>query len=157
MKSLLYNAEAFPVYTKKEIEELEKVQGTILRQFLEVPSSTPYYGLLMETGWITMEARLHYSKLVLFHNIMQSDNQRVLKQLLIAQKEENREGTWHHNICQLIERYEIELDVEETTKEKWKDEVKGKIRKVAERIVREHCCSMTKTRTVKNDKFELKT
>ena len=67
----------------------------------------------------------------------------------MAQKEENHEGTWHHNICQLMERYKIELDVEETTKEKWKDEVKGKIRKVAERIVREHCCSMTKTRTVK--------
>ena len=64
LPSILYNAEAFPNFTNKEIEELERVQYTMLRQFLEVPSATPNYGLLMETGWWTMEARLDYRKLM---------------------------------------------------------------------------------------------
>ena len=156
MKSLLHNAEAFPEYSKKEIEELEKVQGTILRQFLEVPSSTPYYGLLMETGWLTMEARLHYRKLMLFHNIMNSDDRRVLKKLILVQREENREGTWYYNICKLMEIYDIKLDVEQSVKSRWKKVVKENIRKKTEENVREECCNMTKTRTVKNDKYELK-
>ena len=156
MKSLLHNAEAFHEYTKKEIEELEKIQGTMLRQFLEVPSSTPYYGLLMETGWLTMEARLHYRKLMLFHNIMNSDERRVLKKLLLVQRQENREGTWYSSICKLTERYKIELDVEKSVKSRWKTHVKENIRSKTEEIVREECCRMTKTRTVKNDQYELK-
>ena len=154
MKSLLHNAEAFHNYTKKEIDELEKMQGTILRQFLEVPGSTTYYGLLMETGWLTMEARLHYRKLMLFHNIMTSDDKRVLKKLL--QREENREGTWYSNICKIKERYDIQLDVEEAGKAKWKTHIKGNIRRKTEEIVREECKKMTKARTVMDDKYELK-
>ena len=156
MKSLLHNAEAFHNYTKKEIDELEKMQGTILRQFLEVPGSTTYYGLLTETGWLTMEARLHYRKLMLFHNIMNSDDKRVLKKLLHVQREENREGTWYSNICKIKERYDIQLDVEEAGKAKWKTHIKGNIRRKTEEIVREECKKMTKARTVMDDKYELK-
>ena len=49
LPSFLYNAEGFAVYTTKEINELEKVQGNMLRKFLAVPRST-HYDLLMETG-----------------------------------------------------------------------------------------------------------
>ena len=156
MKSLLHNAEAFPNYTKKEIEQLEEIQGTMLRQFLELPCSTPYYGLLMETGWLTMEARLHYRKLMLYHNIMNSDDRRVLKKMLLVQREENREGTWYYNICEIMEKYEIQDDVEKSGKSKWKKEVKENIRRKTEETVRKECCKMTKTRTVKHNKYELK-
>ena len=156
IQSLLHNAEAYHDYKRNEIDELEKMQGTILRQYLEVPNSTPYYGLLMETGWLTMEARLHYRKMMLFHNIMNSDERRVLKKLLLVQREENRAGTWYNNLCKTMEMYGIELNVEESSKHKWKNLVKEQIRKKTEEIVREECCKMTKARSVKDDIFELK-
>ena len=68
--SVLYNAEAFPTYKDSEIKDLEQLQLSILVGILEVPSSTPYYPLLLETGWWTMRARLSYRKLMLYHNIL---------------------------------------------------------------------------------------
>ena len=156
LPSILYNAEAFPSYTNDEIKELERVQGTILRQFLEVPSSTPYYGLLMETGWLTMEARLDYKKLMLFHNIMNSDEKRVLKKLLLVQKQENRKGTWYTNTCTIIQKYGIELDIDVVLKSEWKSEVKTKIREQTEQVIRKECEKMTKTRTVRTEEYSMK-
>ena len=156
LPSILYNAEAFPSYTKEEIKDLERIQATILRQFLEVPKSTPYYGLLMETGWLTMEARLDYKKLMLFHNIMNSDEKRVLKKLLLVQKQENRKGTWYTNTCIIIQKYRIELDVTVVLKSEWKREVKTKLREYTEHSIRKECEKMTKTRTVRTDDYVMK-
>ena len=156
LPSFLYNAEAFPSYSQEEIKELERVQGNMLRQFLEVPSTTPYYGLLMETGWLTMEARLDYKKLMLFHNIMNSDEKRVVKKILAVQREENREGTWYTNTRKIVEKYDIGLDAELTIKSKWKREVKLKIRERTEEMIKKECEKLTKTRTVRNEAYELK-
>ena len=111
--SILYNAEAFPTYKKTEVDELERIQAKMLTQFLEVPKSTPYYGLLMETGWLTMEARLAYKKLMLFHHIMHSDNSRTIKRIVYVQIEEDRRNTWYDSVKRLIERYELQLNVKE--------------------------------------------
>ena len=96
----------------------------MLRQFLEVPKTTPYYGLLMETGWLTMEARLDYKKLMLYHNIIHSDDKRVIKKIIEAQAKRNREGTWYNSVQKIITKYEIELSVKESIKSKWKRKLK---------------------------------
>ena len=51
--NLLYNAEAFPNYLNKELKELEGMQLTILTAILELPSTTPYYALLLDHGGTT--------------------------------------------------------------------------------------------------------
>ena len=79
LRSIMHNAEGFHHYHDKELMELEKVQHTILVGVLELPGSTPYYPLLMETGWWLMSARLAYKKLMLYQNIITSDSKRVTK------------------------------------------------------------------------------
>ena len=64
MPSILYGSEAYAQITKEEMKELEKIQGEILRRILEVPKTTPYEALLMETGVVTMEARVDYKKIM---------------------------------------------------------------------------------------------
>ena len=59
MPSLFYNAEVFPNLTNEEIEIVERTQGKILRKILELPKTTPYYPLLLETGVLTVEATIH--------------------------------------------------------------------------------------------------
>ena len=78
IKSIIYNIEAYPVITAKEVKELESVQLKILTSTLQLPQSTPYYAILMEVGWWTMEGRIVYAKLMLYHNIMRSSKKRVL-------------------------------------------------------------------------------
>ena len=154
--SILYNVEAFPTHTADEIQELEKIQYTILRQLLEVPKATPYYGLLLETGWWTMEARMEYRKLMLYHNLMNSDDKRTMKRILIYQKREGREGTWYFGVKIIIEKYNIKLPVESTLKSKWKAEVKKNISERQSEMLKEYCKEHTKTRTIRYDNHELK-
>ena len=156
LPAFLYNAEGFAEFTSKELEEMEKLQGNMLRQLLEVPKTTYYYGILMETGWLTVEAQLDYRKLMLYHNILHSDEKRTLKKLLNFQKLENRQGTWYHRICRIIDKYAIDLDPNECLKSKWKHEVKNKIRKETESLIRGKCEVSTKARTVCSGGYELK-
>ena len=58
--SLLYNAVAFHKITDKEMDELEKLQKKVLTGILELPSSTPYIPLLIETGFWPMKDRIAY-------------------------------------------------------------------------------------------------
>ena len=48
MLSILHGSEAFPSFTREEEDELEKMQGVIVRDILEVSPSTPYNALLLE-------------------------------------------------------------------------------------------------------------
>ena len=154
--SFLYGSEAFPHYKGKEIEELEQVQHTILTGILEMPSSTPYYTLLMETGLWTMKARLSYKKLMLYHNIINSDDRRVIKKALKRQEIEDRPTTWYSSIQEEKKQYNIKLDAEKTSKSQWKDHVKKMITAEVEKTVRRKCYGMSKGRTVRNDIFETK-
>ena len=154
--SILHHVEAFPYHTEKEIQKLESVQLQMLTGILELPSSTSYCALLLETGWWRMRARIHYKKLMLFHNIVHSDGKRVVKRLLNEQEKENRETTWFGSIQKIKNRYGIELDEKDTIKSAWKKYVKTKITEVEEQEIRKQCREKTKARTVKEDEYECK-
>ena len=110
----------------------------------------------METGWWLMSARLAYKKLMLYHNIITSDDKRVTKKLIQVQKEEGRRTTWYSGIESEIHKYGIELNAETTLKSSWKKHVKQKINKEMERNIRSRCGEMSKGRTVKNDDYQKK-
>ena len=98
--SIIYNAEAYATFSNKELELLEGAQAQIIRQLLELPISTPYLPLLLETGTWTMEGRIHYKKLMLFHNITNSSDERILKNIISEQMKDPRPGTWYHTITE---------------------------------------------------------
>ena len=62
LPSILYNIEAFSAIEEDEYRKLDCVQGNILKQLLEIPNSTPYQALLLETGVLPMKARVAYKK-----------------------------------------------------------------------------------------------
>ena len=155
MPSILYNVEVVPRLTSGEIDKLEKMQHKILTEMLEVPRSTPYKGILMETGMWTMEARIEYKKLMLFHNIKNSEDSRIIKQILEVQEDEVRDSTWLASLKDIILKYGIELDVNKVLKSGWKKKVKEKIQDHVEQQIRAECHRMKKTRSIKDEKYEL--
>ena len=156
VQSLLNSAEAFPSYSEKEIKQLESIQLEILTGILEVPSTTTYCALLMETGWWSMRARLAYKKLMLYHNIMHSDDRRVVKKILVQQQKEERESTWQGSIEKIKKQYGVELDANNTLKSTWKKQVKKKITETEEKNIREMCSKKKKARTVERDDYKKK-
>ena len=154
--SILNNAEAFHEYKECEIRRLESIQLNILTGILELPRTTPYCALLMEVGWWTMRTRLAYKKMMLYHNIIRSDQKRPVKRILQVQEKEERETSWWSSVQRELKKYEIKLDAKETLKSTWKREVKKMINLKMEEEIRERCRNSKKARTVKDDKFETK-
>ena len=83
--SILYNLEGWNRLTKKEIEKLKTIQHRTLCTLLQLPKTTPYIGLLSELGMWRMEERMMYRKIMLFHNIMNSSDKRLCKQIIQEQ------------------------------------------------------------------------
>ncbi len=157
IQAFLYNSEAFSTLTNKEVTSLESIQATMLRDLLEVPSSTPYLPLLLETGMWTMEGRVDYRKMMLYHHIIHSPDERILKKMILVQKEMNRCGTWYHTITMILRKYQLEnVDINVIKKSTWKKMVKSRIQVEMERVVRTGCEKMKKGRTVVNDTYERK-
>ena len=156
ISSIVYNAEAFPEHKETEILELEQKQHKLLSGISELPITLPYYPLLLETGWWTMRGRLAYKKLMLYHNIVTSDERRVMKKVLEIQRTWKRSTTWFASIMREIETYEIELDARKSLKSSWKKDVKEKINVKMEEDIIERCKNMSKARTILNDTYSRK-
>ena len=152
--SILHNIEGYSTITKKEMKELEGAQHQILTGILELPRTTPYKALLMELGCWTMEARVSYRKLMLYHNIQRSDDKRVVKKLIEIQSKWSRETTWYKGVERDLKKYDIKLKAGETKKSKWKKVVKAKINTITAKEIMEEIKEMTKSRTVKNKEFK---
>ena len=155
MPNLLYNAEIIPKYSSNEIKELERIQHSVLTQLLNIPRSTPNVGVLMETGMWTMQARLDYKKLMLYHNIKNSENERVIKQIVDIQEEETRSTTWVASVREIMKKYGIELEVKSCLKSKLKKEVKKIIQKNVEDELKTLSKGMEKMRTVADEKLQM--
>ena len=103
-----------------------------------------------------MRGRLAYRKMMLFHNILTSDDKRVIKKILHIQKQEERETTWYSSVQKEIRKYGIELDAPTSLKSRWKKHVKRKINEQMEKEIRQKCESMTKGRSVMYDEYNKK-
>ena len=62
MPALLYGLEAQGKIDKGEMNEIEKIQGRALKRIFNLPISTSYIGLIMETGTWPANQRIQYSK-----------------------------------------------------------------------------------------------
>ena len=82
----------------REIEEIEKMQSTVLKQLLEVPISTSTAGLLMETGIWPAKEYLQYITMMLYHSIINSEGERIAKNIVKEQCKYNLQQTFHSRI-----------------------------------------------------------
>ena len=68
--------------SKAEIQIPEKNQGKALKRIFSLSMATPYIGLMIETGVWPAEQRINYSSLMLYHNIMNSSKDRLVKRII---------------------------------------------------------------------------
>ena len=152
MPGLLHGSEAVP-NLDEEMQEIEKVQHKLLCDVMGLPLSTPYMPLLMEMGMWTMNYRIQYRKMMLYHNLIHSDSERMARRMIIYQREENRIGTWANGVIKSIKQAGIEMKPEDVIKSKWKREVKAQLGKMNEKEVREKCKEQRKGRTICDGKW----
>ena len=155
---ITYNIEAWTQMKKCEVDGFEKIQGRVLRSLLEVPISTPYLGILMETGVWPITYVIDYKKIVLLHQIMNSNDGRLLKRIILEQSKQVY-ANWYNSVKTLCESYGIDISYENLlnhSKKKWKTYVKKIINGKVTEYLQQLCNRMKKLRHVVNDKYERK-
>ena len=70
MTTILYRMELWTNVTKKEKEELERIHGQILKRTFEQKITTPYWGIIAETGIWPINERVDHMKLMLAYDII---------------------------------------------------------------------------------------
>ena len=86
--------EAWANIRSVEIREIEEIQGKTLKRIFELPVSTTYTGIIMETGIWPSEQKYQYVTMMRYHNMKNSDDHRKVKQVV----EEQEQNQFKNNI-----------------------------------------------------------
>ena len=85
LPTITYNMESTTNMTNKEMEDMEMIQGQMLRKIYKVPPSTLYWGLLIELGMRPTEYIIHSKRLMLYHSIINTKTKRLCKDIIEQQ------------------------------------------------------------------------
>ena len=107
--SILYNLEGWNKLTKTKLKKLETIQHKTLCTLLHLPKTTPYIGLLNELGMWRMEERLMYRKMMLYHNIINSSEDRLSKRIIEDQGQSEEEGTFYDEVKMYFNKVKIDI------------------------------------------------
>ena len=69
-----------------------------MERIFNLPITTPYIGLIIETGVWPAEQRINYSSFMLYHNILNSTKDRLIKQIIQEQKAQNHQNTFYEKM-----------------------------------------------------------
>ena len=94
MSALLYTMEVWKKLSKAEIQHLGKIQGKAFKRKFSLPITTPYIGVIIETGVWPAEQRINYSSLILYHNIINSSKDGLVKQIIQEQSTKPPKHLW---------------------------------------------------------------
>ena len=72
----------------------------MLKRILNLPLSTPYNGVLMETGILPVMARINYATLMLFHFVINSNN-RPATDIVLQQEKSNLPDTFYQMVSEI--------------------------------------------------------
>ena len=135
-QSAYYNIETWTNLRKTDTDRIKSIQGKILRGLFNLPKTTPYWGLINELDVMPIMMKLTYKKLMLFHNIMNSDDDRIVKGVIQEQEKSGIKECWVGNIIEEAGNLGIVVSgniVKGMKKSTWKKVVKKKITEAVER------------------------
>ena len=129
--TLLYNTETWINITKEEFRAVDQAHYKVLIKVFEQKKNTPYYGILMETGYWPYSYVIIYKRLMFYHHLIHSDQRRIARKILINQMNGWGKGyTWYMGVEEWLEKLDLENCEEEVMKiqkSKWKRDVKRKL------------------------------
>ena len=108
--TIYHNIETWSRISKKELNELEGIQGTILKAICEQRKSTSYLGLIAELGIWTIEKVIEYKKIMLLHNIITSNENRLIREIILDQIENTWPGCWIEEVKKICGKYSIDAN-----------------------------------------------
>ena len=135
----------------KKLSELERIQASIIKSICEQRITTPYYGILSELGIWPVEQQIEYKNIMLLHNIVTTEGERLLKEVINDQIEQTWKGCWTEQVKTICNKYNINIyNIKEYNKQKLKTIVKQRIDTFLNMYLQKQIISKTKLRFVNN-------
>ena len=150
--TLLANTETWVNLTCAETEKINQGHYQVLRKVFEQKEGTPYYAILCETGYWPYSYQIIYKRLMYFHQLIHSNEERVARKMVINQKNGMGTGrTWYDGVEKWLVELEITKDIEtiqKISKIRWKRDIKRKMERLLEQEMEEQLGKMTKLRFI---------
>ena len=90
-----------------------------LKRIFQLPFSTTYTGIIMETGIWPAKQKIQYATMMLYHNIKNSDDNRKVKQVVEEQEQNQFKNTFYQKVQKIAKDLQIDIsDVTSTSKSK---------------------------------------
>ena len=80
-----------------------------LKKIFQLPISTTYTDIIVETGIWSAEQKTQYATMMLYHNIKNSDDNRKVKQLVEEQKQNQFKNTFNQNVRKIAKDLQIDI------------------------------------------------
>ena len=109
--AVFFNIEVWTNFRCSDVEKMETLQGKVLKGLYDLPKSTPYWGLLYELNIMPIMYRITYKRMMLYHNIINSDERREIKKVVQEQEASGYERCWFGNLKS--EGRMVDIDVRE--------------------------------------------
>ena len=113
MTALLYELEEWGKIDQDEMNEIEKIHERVLKRIFNLPISTWYIGLIMETGTWLANQKIQYITMMLYHNIMNSDHKRVTRKILAEKAKSGHKNTMISKVKQRAQEIGLKITNEE--------------------------------------------
>ena len=111
INGILFNTEAWHSVNVKDVIELEKVDETLLRGLLQAHPKIPLEALYLETKSIPIRYILASRRILYLHNILQKDENEMIRKIYNIQKENPTNGDFSELVKQ--DMITIGLDINE--------------------------------------------
>ena len=155
--TLLSQTETWCSITPKEETNITSKHHEVLCTVFGLKQSTPYYGIIAETGIWPYKDVITYKKLMFLHHLIHSEPGRVCRQIVVIQQEEQMEETWYGELEEKTKEMGINIKkevIQKYKKSEWKKHVKEKITKKIEEDLQKQYESKTKLRFLKGKQFQ---
>ena len=105
-----FGCEVWDPLKKSDTDEINKLIPNMIKRVLELPRSTPTTAIQHEFGIVDMDLEIDMERILLAVKVLDMDEQRVAKQLLLRMMEKNVPG-FCQAASQSLERFGIALEV----------------------------------------------
>ena len=130
LSSILSNSEVWYGATNADIDLLEQLDESLLREIVECSRNAPKDLLYLELGIIPISYVIKIRRQMFLHHILHQKEDSLLFHFFMAQMRNPTKGDWVTSILEDIEDLEIGLDLEEVknmSKNQFKKIVKEKV------------------------------
>ena len=159
LNGTLFNSEAWQGVSDADIEMLEKVDEALLRGLLGAHAKVPIEALFLETGTIPLKSVLKSRRLCYLKTIPGRDSEEIVKEVYNAQKDNPYPGDFYNLVKK--DASDAKTDITDENRiismkdDKYKSEVKVKVRQAALENLKQVKSGHSKMDNVEYDKLEL--